>query len=50
MKDCEKVMREDQYEVTGGEWMMMYEQREDEKRISEDEKMKEYPADDGQVE
>ena len=51
VKDCEKVMREDQHEVSGCEWMAMYEQQEVmEEWIWEDEKMKEYAADDGQVE
>ena len=51
VKGCGKVMRKDQYEVTGCEWMVMYEQWDVmEKWIWEDEKMKEYLANDGQVE
>ena len=50
VKDCGKVMRKDQLEVNGCEWMVMYEQRGVlEKWIWEDEKMKEYPAHDEQV-
>ena len=48
MKGFRKVMREDQHEVNGCEWMVMYEQRDVmEKWIHEDEMMKEYPAHDG---
>ena len=51
VKECVKVMREDQHEVRGCEWMVMHEQQEVMKEwIWEDEKMKEYLADDGQVE
>ena len=51
VKGCGKVMRKDQYEVTRYEWMVMYEQQDVmEKWIWEDEKMKQYPTDDGQVE
>ena len=47
---CGKVMRKDNHEVKECEWVEMYEQQEVmEKWIWEDEKMKEYPTDDGQV-
>ena len=46
-----KVIIKDHHEVNGCEWMVLYKKRDVmEKWIWEDEKMKEYPADDGQME